>query len=70
MPQLMQGTPQWTLLQSSGREKQGGGEARSAGAPYGVQLSAYYLLAAAATTANVAVALEIIAPHVGRVESS
>lgn len=56
----MQGTPQWTLMQSSGR-------ARSAGAAFGVQLSAYYLLAAA----NVAVALEIIAPpHVGRVESS
>lgn len=69
----MQGTPQWTLLQSSRRVKQRGrqgGEPRSAGAPYGVQLSAYYLLAAAATTANVAVALEIIAPHVGRVESS
>lgn len=69
----MQGTPQWTLLQSSRRVKQRGrpgGEARSAGAPYGVQLSAYYLLAAAATTANVAVALKIIAPHVGRVESS
>lgn len=69
----MQGTPQRTLLQSSRRVKQRGrqgGEARSAGAPYGVQLSAYYLLATAATTANVAVALEIIAPHVGRVESS
>lgn len=65
MPQLMQGTPQWTLMQSSGR-------ARSAGAAFGVQLSAYYLLAAATfAAANVAVALEIIAPpHVGRVESS
>lgn len=62
----MQGTPQWTLMQSSGR-------ARSAGAAaFGVQLSAYYLLAAATSAAaNVAVALEIIAPpHVGQVESS